>query len=140
AEQARRQRAAAEATHQAEQAERRSKLAALLAEDLTDIRESEHHARALAAAIARRIKRNTEMAKLTHEVSDAPVPVVLHFEEVITRMGGWIGAILGSAIKPRGKLGPLKWSYVSLYPAETKSWHAVEAEAYAKHLTPLTKG
>jgi hypothetical protein len=138
AEQARRQRAKAEATHQSDLSAKRAQLSALIADDLADTKVAEDAARALSAAISRKLKRVPEMARVTHEVSGAPVPICLHFPTVMSNIGGWVAAIIGAPLKPRGMLGPLKWSHVSLYDAQ-KSWRDSEAATYAKHLTPLTK-
>ena len=64
------------------------------------------------------------------------MPIVLHFPTLMSNMGGWIAAIIGAPLKPRGMLGPLKWSHISLYDAQ-KSRRDSEAAAYAKHINPI---
>ena len=100
-------REAANADYQADLSGRRLQLAALIADDLADVRECEDAARKLAAGISRRLKRVPEMARLTHDISGAPVPTLLNFAEVMVRIGGWVGAILHTQLRPRGRLGGL---------------------------------
>jgi hypothetical protein len=139
AERLRRKRAAAQEAADKELAAKQGQLAALVADDLADTREAEDAARKLAAAVSRRLKRNPELARLSHEVSGAAVPTVLHPNELNARIGGRIAGILGSAIRPRNKLGALEWKFVSLFPAE-QSWSEEETKLYDRHVTPLTKG
>ena len=127
----------AQADYQSDLSAKRQRLEAMIADDLADTKEAEDAACKLAAAISRRLNRVGEMARLTHAISGGPVPIVLHFPEVMSRIGGWVGGILAAQLKPRGRLGGLQWSHVSLYPADTKSWRDEEAEAYEKHINPI---
>lgn len=111
-----REREAAASDYAKDAASKRAKLSALIADDLADTKEAEDSARKLAAAISRRLKRNPEMARLAHAISGQPAPICLQFTELMTRIGGWCGAILGAPLKPRG--------------------HAMKLAATSPHRTP----
>ena len=131
AEETRRSRAQAEATHQSDLSVKRTQLAALIQADLDDTKEAEAGARQLAAAYSRKLERNTVMVKLAHEITRGPAPLALFAPEVVIRLACQLAAVMSSIPKHRYRFGAITWNRGVRTPEE--SW--VETEFQTLHET-----
>ena len=100
--------------------------------------DAEAATRELVDAISRVIDLSAKEAKAAHEVTGAAVPVPLQPPAVVTRLGGRIGAVLGTVRGHRYRLGGLEWHGASMYePAQ--NWRDSEAALMSRQLDPILR-
>jgi hypothetical protein len=113
----------------------KTRLAALVKDDLQDCKEIEVSLRAVVAGLSRRWKRKKEMSDLARAIA-GDVPMALNDGDWIQRNAGRFAAIMATIPGHSAHFGSIRWLGGSLYPA-SQNWHDAEAKRYEKELTPI---
>jgi hypothetical protein len=134
---ARHQRTEAQRNRQDEWLQRRKALLEESEVRLTAIADAQAATRALVDAINRTLASNARMAKLAQQLSvNGKLPMALSATELVSRISGRIGSVLGTIKDHRHRFGSLQWPGGSsgLYPANGPEWREAEESLVARQL------
>ena len=135
-EQARRERAAAQAERLKRLTELRKQLSALEATRLGAVQDANMAARDLARAIERVLTTNAEMAKVATEITGGKAPSILGAHGLVQRLAGRLAAVMQSIPGHPARFGSIEWSGASLFRPQD-DWRALEQKVFEPHLKPL---
>lgn len=133
-ERARRQRAAAQAEWQCEQAQQRARVVTLEADRLAAVAVAEQAARSLAAAIGKVIEVSMDEAAALHKATGA-APMALHRPDVENRLAGRLSAVMQTVKGHRHRVGHIDWIAGHFRP-ET-DWRQAEQDLLQRHIQQL---
>lgn len=125
AEKVRRDRKAAQATWEREQDALREQYAALQATYLSKWREAEVALATYAEAAAWILRTGGTMRSVGHVIEGFPVPIQLAENEICSRIGGRMSALMANVPGHRGRLGGVEWNGGSLYTPQ-RPWQQDE--------------
>ena len=135
-EQARRERAAAQAGRLKRLTELRKQLSTLEDVRLRAVQDANQAARDLARSFERVLTANAEMAKVATEITGGKAPSILGAHGLVSRLAGRLAAVMQSIPGYPARFGSIVWQGASLYRA-ADDWRALEQTAFEPHLKPL---